>query len=196
MGRESEKQSIQTGALGKGEEVSWYVYKLIDPRDGRPFYIGKGTNDRYRAHISEARSGHVSAKCERIREIEAVGLAVGVDIARDFDFEDQAYAYEHHLIKKIGIANLTNIRPGGGTPRPTGVTTMDVVLAAVRMARVLTRHNEVGIRLGGHVTAVPRETVIKILSRAVRYVCKALGDEKAKAAFARFSIDLVEASEA
>ena len=28
------------------DNLKYYVYKLIDPRDGKVFYIGKGKNDR------------------------------------------------------------------------------------------------------------------------------------------------------
>ena len=36
------------------EKLEWYVYALIDPRDGRLFYIGKGKGNRVFAHAHEA----------------------------------------------------------------------------------------------------------------------------------------------
>jgi hypothetical protein len=177
--------------------MSYYVYKLVDPRDGKPFYIGKGTDDRYAAHVKEAKKGLVSRKCDRIREILAANLEVQVEIVRKFDFENQAYAYEAKLIKRIGLENLTNVAPGGGAPRKAvGVAPMEMVRSCVRMARVLTRYKEVGWRFGGKWHDLPRDTAIKILSGGVAYVCKSLGDADAKTAFAKYNIDLVEAREA
>jgi hypothetical protein len=177
--------------------VSWYVYKLIDPRDGSPFYVGKGIENRYAVHVKEAKKGVASRKCDRIREILAVNLEVQVEIVRKFDLEDQAYAYEAKLIKRIGRENLTNVAPGGGAPRKAvGVTPLAMVRTCVRMARVLSRYKEVGWRFAGKFHDLPRDTAIKILSRGVAYVRKSLGDAKAKEAFAKYNVDLVEAHEA
>ena len=32
------------------EQLKWYVYRLIDPRNGETFYVGKGQGDRVFAH--------------------------------------------------------------------------------------------------------------------------------------------------
>ncbi|MCH7911203.1 MAG: hypothetical protein IIB38_16510 [Candidatus Hydrogenedentes bacterium] len=36
---------------GVAEHLKWYVYRLIDPRNGQTFYVGKGKGDRVFAHI-------------------------------------------------------------------------------------------------------------------------------------------------
>jgi hypothetical protein len=100
----------------------FYVYDLIDPRDGKTFYVGKGTGDRIKEHVREARRGLEGAKCERIREIIAAGCAVEERIVREFDDEAVAYAYEKRRIARLGRANLTNIAPGGGGLRPAVLT--------------------------------------------------------------------------
>lgn len=33
--------------------LGYYVYLYIDPRDQRPFYVGKGKNERAFSHLSE-----------------------------------------------------------------------------------------------------------------------------------------------
>jgi len=93
--------------------MSYYVYELVDPRTGDPFYIGKGKGDRIAAHEAEARKGIHSRKCDRIREIWAAELKVQRRILSRFKQEHEAYAAEKQLIEDIGLANLTNVVPGG-----------------------------------------------------------------------------------
>ena len=38
---------------GVAEELGFYVYRLIDPRNGQTFYVGKGRGDRVFAHIND-----------------------------------------------------------------------------------------------------------------------------------------------
>lgn len=63
------------------EHLGWYVYRLIDPRDGSTFYVGKGKGNRVFAHMR----GEVAAadddellsnKLKQIREIRLAGLEV------------------------------------------------------------------------------------------------------------------------
>ena len=54
-----------------------YVYVYIDPRDGKPFYIGKGQGSRLFAHLED------QSECEkvaRIAKIRAAGLEPQIDI--------------------------------------------------------------------------------------------------------------------
>lgn len=94
----------------------FYVYKLIDPRDGKPFYVGKGKGKRYSHHEKEAKAGSKHEKCERIREILEAGLQVAHEIVKEFEKEQDAYDYEEKIIAEIGLHNLTNIVKGGRLP--------------------------------------------------------------------------------
>ena len=45
------KDQIPSDVLRQvADELGHYVYALVDPRDGIPFYIRKGTRDRFAAH--------------------------------------------------------------------------------------------------------------------------------------------------
>jgi hypothetical protein len=41
---------------GVAEQLNWYVYRLIDPRNGETFYVGKGQRDRIFQHAKGALS--------------------------------------------------------------------------------------------------------------------------------------------
>ena len=64
------------------KHLKYYVYRLIDPRNGQTFYVGKGKGNRVFAH-AEAEKGEkgddfdeVSDKLRRIREIKKDGFEV------------------------------------------------------------------------------------------------------------------------
>lgn len=95
----------------------FYVYHLVDPRCGSVFYVGKGTGRRVSAHEQDAKRGKPGRKCDRIREIVAVGLEVQKVIVKRFDDELAAYDYERRQIARIGLAGLTNETPCGGGVR-------------------------------------------------------------------------------
>lgn len=91
----------------------YYVYELIDPRDGQVFYIGKGKGRRRHDHERDARKGVHSRKCERIRSIFADGMAVRHRIVSRHDDENEALQAEADAIAAIGLERLTNVMPGG-----------------------------------------------------------------------------------
>jgi len=101
------------------EALKYYVYKLIDPRDGCVFYVGKGKGSRVFAHCAAAlepddvETDIQSEKIETIREIILEGLTPLHIIARHGVTEDRAFLVEAALIDNT--PGLTNIAGGHGS---------------------------------------------------------------------------------
>lgn len=111
MSEETESQGMRSS------QGRFYVYHLIDPRSGAPFYVGKGQRDRIFHHECEARSGSQHPKCALIREIWSVGLEVGRVKVAHFCDEQAAYDFEAAEVERIGPDRLTNLISGGGAPK-------------------------------------------------------------------------------
>jgi len=92
-------------------EIGFYVYRLIDPRNGNTFYVGKGKGNRVFAHMNGALSyeedeDEVSEKIGTIREIHKSGLSVIHVIHRHGLDSDTAFEVEAALIDAFpGLSN-------------------------------------------------------------------------------------------
>ena len=93
----------------------YYVYELIDPRDGAVFYVGKGQGNRVSQHVRDAISGRIcnQAKHDLILNIIDAGYLPIENIVAQFSEEDEALHYEAALIAEYGVNNLTNILESG-----------------------------------------------------------------------------------
>lgn len=92
----------------------YYVYKLIDPRTKRPFYIGKGKGSRKTDHFTEARRAPDKwtnvKKCKHIRSLWDRGLAPDVVVEAQHLSEQEALDLELELIELYGrLCNGTGI---------------------------------------------------------------------------------------
>jgi hypothetical protein len=100
--------------VGVAEKLKTYVYRLIDPRNGDTFYVGKGRGDRVFAHIrEEVGAEDPGNKIRRIREIRAAGFEVGHVIHRHGMDEKTAFEVEAALID--AYPGLTNVVGGAGS---------------------------------------------------------------------------------
>jgi uncharacterized protein len=96
---------------GVAEKLHFYVYVLIDPRNGKPFYVGKGVGDRCFAHISEAHKTTRDSvgdypKLKTIRDIESHD-AVWIELLRwgleGPEGEQTAFAIEAAVIDLLRL---------------------------------------------------------------------------------------------
>jgi uncharacterized protein len=99
--------------------IQFYVYRLVDPRNGETFYVGKGKGNRLFQHVSRTVDFSDSdedaeyAKYKRIKEIERTGLEVLHIVHRHGLKEDVALEVEAALID--AYPGLTNIAGGVGS---------------------------------------------------------------------------------
>lgn len=96
------------------EALDFYVYGLIDPRDGRLFYVGKGKGDRVFSHVSHARAlvdddvSTLGEKLELIKEIHDQGLEVEKYVIRHGLDCESAYEVEASLIDMLRLLSQKN----------------------------------------------------------------------------------------
>jgi len=105
----------------------FYVYIYLDPRYSgkfltdvvsflfKPFYVGKGTKDRWQIHMRESDLN----RCTNLKKVRLIRK-----LQQDFDLrkfvvrlpcetEADALDLEKRLIDAIGVDNLTNLTEGG-----------------------------------------------------------------------------------
>lgn len=108
----------------------YYVYILIDPRDKRPFYVGKGKGNRYQSHekeywkqyeyykqISSVPEKLFSLKERVFHELFLEEMKYEYEII-EVQSEEDAHLLEHSFIawfgrKMCGNGILTNLLSGG-----------------------------------------------------------------------------------
>ncbi|WP_167043546.1 hypothetical protein [Salinibacterium sp. ZJ454] len=94
------------------EALKYYVYVYSDPRNSRPFYIGKGIGNRAFAHLNDTAD---NAKVTRIREIREAGHEPQIEILAFGLDETTAFKVEAAAIDLVGFENLTNRVVGHGS---------------------------------------------------------------------------------
>jgi hypothetical protein len=97
------------------ESLKTYVYRLIDPRNGETFYVGKGKGNRVFAHIRAERNlegDDLDNKMKRIWEIRVAGFEVAHVIHRHG--MDEATAFEVESALMDAYPGLTNSAGGVG----------------------------------------------------------------------------------
>lgn len=98
------------------KELNNYVYRLIDPRNGETFYVGRGVGNRLYDHVKDElgpEADSTNDKLSRIREIRNAGFGVSHVVHRHGMSEAVAKEVEAALID--AYPGLTNIQGGEGS---------------------------------------------------------------------------------
>ena len=86
--------------------LGYYVYLYIDPRNGKPFYVGKGKGYRALAHLSEEGE---TRKIHTLKELKKRNLSPIIEIlAHALTDEETALRIEAAVIDLLGLDGLTN----------------------------------------------------------------------------------------
>lgn len=116
------------------EELKYYVYCLVDPRDNKIFYVGKGVGNRVFAHANDALECEnvVTEKLETIREIVAAGKKVKHYIIRHKLSEEDALTVESVLIdfltyKEFNTESILTNLVAGHHQWDEGIKTVDEI---------------------------------------------------------------------
>ncbi|MDH8701649.1 hypothetical protein M2138_000998 [Dysgonomonadaceae bacterium PH5-43] len=93
------------------EGLNYYVYVLVDPRDNKIFYVGKGIGNRVFAHVYCSLDETLeSDKLNIIREITQEGYSVKHFIVRHGLNESEAFLVESVLIDFLSYSDFFSIR--------------------------------------------------------------------------------------
>ena len=133
-------ESIEKFSPEVCNELGYYVYRLVDPRNGNTFYVGKGKNNRVFAHSKCALKDfkdddviydptdddEINLKYKTIREIKGEGLEV-INIIERYNLnEHEAFLIESVLIDTYGIERkLTNKVKGYNSTESMNVLTLE-----------------------------------------------------------------------
>jgi hypothetical protein len=107
-----------------GDELASYVYVYIDPRNGQPFYVGKGKGSRLFSHLDDQTE---SEKVRRIAEVRVAGLEPQIDVLRYGLSDADAALVEAAAIDLIGRPPLTNIVAGHHAQSFGRITSQEVI---------------------------------------------------------------------
>jgi hypothetical protein len=147
------------------ERLNYYVYRLIDPRNGETFYVGKGTGNRVFAHAKDELRGSndaLSDKLKRIRDIRLDGFEVAHVIHRHGMDESTAIDVEAALIDAYPEA--TNL-VGGFASDERGVMHASQIIERYEAKEARFQHKAIVININ-------RTAAEKGIYEAVRFAWK------------------------
>jgi hypothetical protein len=167
---------IESFPVYVASKLKTYVYRLIDPRNGESFYVGKGQGNRVFSHIhaeQDLGGDAIDNKLKRIHEIHLAGFEVAHVIHRHGMDESTAFEVEAALID--AYPGLTNI-VGGTGGNDYGVMHAKEIIRRYSAEPAVFRHKALLINVNKYADAADRS-----LYEATRYAWK-IAKSKAKQA--------------
>jgi hypothetical protein len=147
------------------DQLKYYVYRLIDPRNGETFYVGKGNGNRVFAHVEGELGSDADAltdKLQRIRDIRVDGFEVSHVIHRHGLDEQTAFEVEAALIDAYPKA--TNA-VGGRASDERGLMHANQIIERYQAKEAVFQHKAILININ-------RTASEKDIYEAVRYAWK------------------------
>lgn len=123
--------------------IKSYVYVYVDPRNGEPFYIGKGKGNRLFSHLDDQSD---TEKVSKIAEIRRSGYEPQIDILRYGLTDSEAALVEAAAIDLLGKEKLTN-RVAGYHDSSFGRIISQEIIAMLTAKPVEVRHKAILITI-------------------------------------------------
>jgi hypothetical protein len=120
-----------------------YVYVYTDPRNGKPFYVGKGKGGRLFTHLDDDTE---TDKTATIRAIRKAGKEPRIDILRYGLTDAEAALVEASAIDLVGLSRLTN-RMSGHHDGTFGRINSQDLIAMLSAKPVKVRHKAILITI-------------------------------------------------
>ena len=130
----------------------YYVYALVDPRDDKVFYIGKGTGNRVFSHEMESDKSPKSEKkkLQKIRNIEKDGFSVKRLIVNWGLSENEAFVAEAtliNLLNRLPDILLTNEVSGHHVHESLTAEEFELMYGAVPLKKDDIKHSILVIKI-------------------------------------------------
>ncbi len=164
------------------KSVGYYVYMLVDPRNSKPFYVGKGKGNRVFQHIEDAkRMPNVhSDKLDTIREIGPEKVQ-HVILTHGIDTETEVYKMEAAIIDALNYLGygLTNEVSGHHAAETGCMTTEEIIRLyhAERLERIEDNCAVININ-GQYSRSMGHDAIYKATKEAWRIGKRRLGSIK------------------